>query len=264
VPQDTAPDIAGYEANCPELVTFAGTPTCGDYRPLGGPAGRNEPGDLTGTVYGSDRTGGSISALARDASDHGTLWAATSTGRVFVTHNADAVDPADVVWHRVDSSTAGGSPTRVPTGIYVDPANADRAWISYAGYDAATPTTPGHVFEVSTSGTAPGSGTFVNLHVEAGLAAFPTASGDGDLPVSDVVRDDATDTLYASTDFGVVMGAADGGAGWQVTPGMPRVAVTHLEAQPSSRIGACAGATTCPHELYAATTEGIWQLGLGS
>ena len=42
-----------------------------DYRPLGGPmcvgaaACLNTPGDLTGTVYGSDRTGGSMSFMAR-------------------------------------------------------------------------------------------------------------------------------------------------------------------------------------------------------
>ena len=107
---------------------------CGDYRPLGGPycdglastptipSCINQPGDLTGTVYGSDRTGGSISWLARDSADHGTLWAATSAGR----HLRDAQrampsDPATVTWHRIDSSTRN-SPTRFPSGIYVDPA----------------------------------------------------------------------------------------------------------------------------------------------
>src|SRR5213076_1580740 len=37
VPQDTTPDIAGYEANCPEFVTGGDQQGCGDYRPLGGP-----------------------------------------------------------------------------------------------------------------------------------------------------------------------------------------------------------------------------------
>ena len=37
VPQDTTPNIAGYEANCPEFVTSGAQPGCGDYRPLGGP-----------------------------------------------------------------------------------------------------------------------------------------------------------------------------------------------------------------------------------
>ena len=52
-----------------------------------------------------------------------------------------------------------------------------------------------------------GSGTFTNLNVESsGTSNFPTPFSDGDLPVSDVVRDDANQTLYVSTDFGVLVG----------------------------------------------------------
>ena len=104
VPQDTTPDIAFYEANCPEFVTGGNDPHCGDYQPLGGPQGANTNGDLTGTVYGSDRTGGSMSFIARGGKDHGTIWAATSAGRIFATHNGDAADPAAVIWHRIDNA----------------------------------------------------------------------------------------------------------------------------------------------------------------
>jgi hypothetical protein len=275
VPQDTTPNIAGYEANCPEFVTSGAQAGCGDYRPLGGPfcdglastpdpSCINQPGDLTGTVYGADRTGGSLSWLARDGADHGTLWAATSAGRIFVTHNADASDPAAVTWHRIDSSTSGNSPTRFPSGIYVDPADSGHAWISYSGYNAVTPTTPGHLFDVHENGTVtPGSGTFTNLNVESGTSAFPTPTNDGDLPVSDIVRDDATHTLYASTDFGVLRGDNDG-ADWHVTSGMPRYEVMHLEIQPSSRVATCAGGGSCKRVLYAAThSQGIWKMSLG-
>jgi hypothetical protein len=251
---------------------------CGDYQPLGGPycdgivppttdpptpdpipACTNKPGDLTGTVYGSDRTGGSISWLARDGADHGTLWATTSAGRIFVTHNADATDPATVSWHRIDNSTF---PTRFPSGIYVDPADSSHAWISYSGYNAVTPTRPGHVFDVHEGPAATrGSGTFTDLNVESGSSAYPTPFGDGDLPVSDIVRDDATHTLYASTDFGVLRGDDDGTGGWHVTAGMPRYEIMHLEMQPSSRVATCVG---CPRVLYAAThSQGIWKLDLG-
>ena len=195
VPQDTTPNIAYYEANCQEFITSGASPNCGDYQPLGGPQGSNTAGDLTGTVYGTDRTGGSMSWLTRDKSDHGTLWAATSAGRIFVTHNADATDPATVTWHRIDNSLAGNSPTRFPSGIYVDPANSSHAWISYSGYNASTPTKPGHVFDVREGGATPGSGVFTNLNVEGGTSTFPTPDSSGDLPVSDVVRDDATHTL---------------------------------------------------------------------
>src|SRR5207237_5201002 len=186
-PQDKNPNIAFYEANCPEFTTSGAQAGCGDYQPLGGPKGSNNPGDLTGTVYGSDRTGGSMSWLARDGADHGTLWAATSAGRIFVTHNANAPDPAAVTWHRIDNAT---SPTRFPSAIYVDPADVGHAWVTYSGYNAATPTTPGHVFDVRENGSTSGSGIFANLNVEAGTATYPTPTNDGDLPVSDVVRDD--------------------------------------------------------------------------
>jgi hypothetical protein len=252
VPQDKTPNIAFYEANCPEFVTSGAQPGCGDYQPMGG--------DLTSATYGADRTGGSVSWLARDSADHGTLWASTSAGRIFVTYNADAVDPATVVWHRIDNAS---SPTRFPSGIYTDPADTGHAWVSYSGYNAATPGTPGHVFDVRENGTTPGSGIFTNLNVEAGTAAYPTPTSNGDLPVSDVVRDDSTHTLYVSTDFGVLRGDNDGTGGWHVTAGMPRYEVMHLEIQPSSRVATCTPGAQCKEVLYAAThSQGIWVMRL--
>jgi hypothetical protein len=227
-----------------------------------GDACNNAPGDLTGTVYGADRTGGSASFLARSGADHGTLWAATSAGRIFVTHNADASDPEAVLWHRIDNAS---SPTRFPSAIYVDPADAGHGWVTYSGYNAATPTTPGHVFEARENGTAPGSGIFTNLNVEAGgTSSYPTPFSDGDLPVSDVVRDDATHTLYVSTDFGVLVGRDDGHSGWHTTAGMPRYEVMHLEIQPSNRVPTCVGTPNCPRLIYAAThSQGVWRMKLG-
>jgi hypothetical protein len=253
------PDIANYEANCPEFTSF-GQLGCGDFQPLG-EQGSTKQGDLTGTQYGQDRTGGSISWLARNKADHGTLWATTSAGRVFVTHNADASDPATVSWHRIDNAT---SPTRFPSSIYPDPANLNHAWVTYSGYNAVTPTTPGHVFEVSENGSAKGSGVFTNLNVEAGTAAFPTPTDTGDLPVNDIVRDDAGTNLYVATDFGVLVGINDGKGGWSVTPGLPRFEITHLEIEPSARVPTCVGAPNCPNLIYAAThSQGIWKLPLG-
>jgi len=262
VPQNTTPDIANYEANCPELTSFEG-PGCGDFQPLGGPLGSNNPGDLTGTVYGSDRTGGAISWIARNKADHGTLWATTSAGRVFVTHSADASDPATVAWHRIDNAT---SPTRFPSSIYPDPTNVNHAWVTYSGYNAVTPTIPGHVFDVLEGGASPGSGTFTNLNVERGTAAFPTPTGTGDLPVNDIVRDDARKNLYVATDFGVLVGNNDGKGAWSVTPGLPRFEITHLEIEPSARVPTCVGTGKkgCPNLIYAAThSQGMWKLPLG-
>jgi hypothetical protein len=276
VPQDKSPDIATYEANCQEFTVSGAQQGCGDYRPLGGPycdgltgtptipSCANAANDLTGSAYGGDRAGGSVSWISRTAADHGTVWASTSAGRVFVSHNADASDPATVTWHRIDNSASGGSPTRYPSGIYVDPDDSGHAWIAYSGYNANTAGTPGHVFEVreGNPGVA-GSGTFTNLNVEAGTSTFPTPTNDGDLPVADVVRDDANHVLYAATDFGVLKGLNDGKGGWFVTEGMPRYEVMHLEVQPSSRAATCATGKKCKPVLYAAThSQGIWKLKL--
>jgi hypothetical protein len=260
VPQQTTPDIAYYEANCPEFVTGGATPTCGDYQKLGPPAA-DSAGDLTGAFYGADRSGGSMSFMARSGADHGTMWAATSAGRIFVSHNVNASDPAAVTWHRIDNPT---SPTRFPSGIYIDPADSGHAWVTYSGYNAATPTTMGHVFEVAENGGAAGTGVFTNLNVESGTSAYPTPFSDGDLPVSDVVRDDASHTLYVGTDFGVLRGANDGHSGWHTMEGMPRYEIMHLEIQPSNRVPTCMGHGHCDHILYAAThSQGIWRLRLG-
>jgi hypothetical protein len=271
-PQPTTPDIAFMESHCPEFVTGSTTLGCGDYRPMGGPycdglastptipSCINQPGDLAGSFYGTDRQGLVVSWVARSGSDHGTLWAVTGAGRIFVTHEADASDPSTITWHRIDNPS---SPTRYPSGIYVDPNNPRHAWISYSGYNAVTPTTPGHVFSVTEGpGTAPGNGTFVNLNVESGTSAFPTPTGVGDLPVTDIVRDDLTHTLYVATDFGVLAGPNDG-ASWHLTRGMPRYEITHLEIQPSNRVPTCVGTHHCERVLYAAThSQGIWRMKL--
>lgn len=271
-PQPTTPNIAFMEANCPEFVTPANLLGCGDYRPMGGPYcdGLNstttipscidQPGDLAGAFYGADRQGLVVSWVARNGADHGTVWAATGAGRLFVTHNGDASDPSTIEWHRVDNAS---SPTRYISAIYPDPANLSHAWIAYSGFNASTPTTPGHVFSV-TEQPAPGTATFVNLNVEGGTSSFPTPTGVGDLPVSDIVRDDKTHTLYVGTDFGVLAGPHDGAGGWHTMKGMPRYEITHLEIQPSSRVPTCTGVEPCKRVLYAAThSQGIWKLNLG-
>ena len=221
-----------FRAECNEWFgTF--TVPCGDWEPLGipGAAGR-----LTGAAYGADRTVGFVAAVERAASDNSTLWAATQGGRVFISKNADADAPAAVVFTRLDS-LATNDPNRFISGIHIDPSNPNRAWISYTGFDAATPATPGHVFQV-TYNPAAGTATWVNVSADL-----------GDLPVTDVARDDATGDLYAATDFGVFRLTA---GGWvAAAPGMPNVEVAGLTIVPSAR------------KLYAATHGlSVWVLNL--
>jgi hypothetical protein len=231
-----AMSLAEFREKCNEWFgTFPPGTVCGDWQPLGipGVAGR-----LTGTAYGADRTGGFVAAVERATGDATTLWAATQTGRVFISKNVDAEPVTAVTFVRLDS-LATNDPNRFVSGIHVDAANPNRAWISYSGFDASTPTTPGHVFEV----------TYNPL---AGTATWVDVSHDfGDIPATDVARDDDTGDLYAATDFGVFVLAA-GSTDWQVAaPGMPNVEVAGLTIVPSAR------------KLYAAT-HGLsaWLLNL--
>jgi hypothetical protein len=222
--------------------------TCGDWAELG-------PTRLTAADWGN-RAGGNVPAIERTTADTSTAWAATSTGRLFITQNVDAepvvkrtprIPPDDpymqrvatsVAWTRLDDDTTV-DPNRFVSSIHVDPANANHAWISYSGYNANTPAAPGHIFEV-TYNPATLTSTWVNHDYNW-----------GDLPVNDLVRDDVTGDLYAATDFGVLRLPA-GTTSWvNAAPGLPNVESTSLEIVASERI------------LYNATHgRSTWRLNL--
>jgi hypothetical protein len=246
--QDNGGDKATLEANCPEFTTFGGTQGCGDFAPLGDPSGKGGPGtsgDLTSTLYGSDRAGGYVVAVARTTTDHSTLWAATGTGRVFISQNADAAAPS-VTYRRIDSTSAA-APSRFVSGITVDPTNANRAWLTYSGYNANTPTTPGHVFQVDYN---PATHNATWTDIDNGTGPI------GDLPVTGIARDSTTGTLYVSTDFTVLTdtpgktGTFDGN--WRpAASGLPQVEVAGVTLDQKTRT------------LYAATHgRSIWMLSL--
>lgn len=239
--QDWGGDRAFLEAHCPEFTTFAGQPECGDFVQLG-PVGAR---DLTApnavdpsVVFGTDRRLGAVSWMARAPQNTGTLWASTTAGRLFITDGAN--DPASTVhWFRLDKGAAN-SPGRVITNVYVDPENANRAWVSYSGYNINTPATPGHVFEVTRNPTT-NTATWVDRSYNL-----------DDLPATAIVRDDLTGDLYVGTDFAVLR-LAKGATRWTPTGGMPMVEVAGLTIVSSSRV------------LYAATHGlGAWVLDLGT
>ncbi|HVU77276.1 MAG TPA: Arc family DNA-binding protein [Gaiellaceae bacterium] len=244
--QDDGGEKTYLEANCPEFTVSFQQPGCGDFVALGDPSGNggpDTPGDLTSASYG-DREGGFVVAMARTTADRSTMWAATATGRVFVTKNVDAPSSGDVTFTRIDNAS---SPNRFVSGITIDPKNANRAWITYTGYNANTPTTPGHVFQVDYNATTH-TATWTDIDNGSGPI--------GDLPVTGIARDDATGTLYVSTDFTVLAdtaspnGTYDGN--WRpAANGLPLVEVAGVSIDPKSRT------------LYAATHgRGIWQLQL--
>ena len=233
--QDWGGDQAFLEANCPEFTTSGDDPDCGDFVRIG-PAGAT---DLTAATLGT-RAGGNVAAIERTTGDTGTLWAATTTGRVFISKNADAA-AASVTWTRLDT-LAANDPGRFVSSIYVDPANGNRAWISYSGYNVNTPGLPGHVFEVRYDPNA-GTATWTNLDGDSGPL--------GDLPVTDLVRDDVSGDLYAATDFGVAM-LPSGATTWvNASAGLPTVVVSGLTIVPQERV------------IYAATHgRSAWRMRL--
>ena len=237
--QDWGGSQAFLEANCPEFFTSAAQPGCGDFVRLGGPAGSSTAGSFIGTFYGGDRTGGAVNVIARTTSNTNVAWGASSAGRVFISTNVDTNPATSVIWNRLDADTgASKDPTRVPTGIAIDPFNNFHAWVSYSGYNFNTPSQPGHVFSVTWTG--------------AGTATWTDISNNlPDLPYTSIVEDPVTGDLYVSCDF-IVFRLASGQAVWDVAGlGLPFVEVPHLTIVPGARV------------IYAATHGlGGWLMSL--
>jgi hypothetical protein len=160
-------------------------------------------------------------------SDKAVVWAATSAGRIFITTNAGAANAASIVWRRIDQ-TSEVDPPRYPSDIYVDPSDPYHAYISYSGYNAVTPATPGHVFEVRFNPST-SVATFTNLD-----GSGPHAIGD--LPVATIERDEKKGTLYAGTDFGLI-NRVRRQTGWtEAKPGLPVTPVPNLAIDQDNRV----------------------------
>jgi hypothetical protein len=176
--------------------------------------------------WGDDRSGGHVSMNEPAPSDGNVVWATTSAGRVFVTTNGLAANPATIAWHRIDSSSTV-DPQRYPTDIYIDNADPYHAYISYSGYNQATPLTPGHVFEVRYD-PATFTATFTSLDGTGNKAL-------GDLPVGTIEFDQKKGTLYAGTDFGLV--SNKGNDEWkEAHPGLPTTTIPYLDIDQANRV----------------------------
>ena len=226
--QDNGGDRTYLETHCNEFFGDF-TVQCGDWVPLGGST-------LTGAAFGTDKGGSYVVAIARAPSAGSPLWVATRRGRLFLSMNADGSAAAST-FSRLDTPA---QPTRFISGIAVDPLNPLHAFVSFSGYDAYTPTTPGHVFEVLVN---PVSGAASWTDRSAGL---------GDQPITGVAFDARNGRLYAATDFGVAVLPRNATAWLTSAVGrLPPVAVYGLTIDSGSRV------------LYAATHgRGIWRLDL--
>jgi hypothetical protein len=211
---------------------------CDDFKPLGDPS---PAGRLTGTTYGLDKRGLYVSVNQRAESDSNTLWAATGGGRIFVSKNANDPNPAAVTFDRIDNDpTAGATPPRYPTDIFVDRKDPNHAWITYSGYNAKTPTAPGHVFEVY---YVPGASRFI-------LRDGNNRNNNyGDIPANSIIQTDRG-TVYVGTDYGVVVREPNNDNVWKMAPaGMPNIDTPDLIYIPDRDV------------VIAATHgQGAWQL----
>jgi len=242
--QDWAGSQAFLEANCPEFTTSGANPACGDFVRIGPAGATNLTASATTPDYrGTSRIGGNVGAFARTTKDTGTLWVATTTGRVFISKNAD-VAAGSVTFTRLDSLPgATASPGRFISGIVIDQTNSNHAWISYSSYSSLTPSQPGHVFSVTYN---------PNANAGAGDATWTTLDGGtgpmGDLPVTALARSKRGD-LFAGTDFGVLR-LPSGSTTWVVAgTGLPAVEVAGLTMANGSQV------------LYAATHgRSVWSL----
>src|SRR5207302_2148514 len=140
---DGGPSQAYLDQHCNEF-TGDFTVQCGDWEFLDGAT-------LTSATRGN-RSGGAVGWISRTTGDTSTLWAATTTGRLFVSKNADMTPASSVVFNRIDN-TDPNSPNRAISSISIDPTNSNRAYVSYLSFNArfanAVPSIhPGHVFRV--------------------------------------------------------------------------------------------------------------------
>jgi hypothetical protein len=230
--KDDGGDQAFLESHClspggvPQY-TVPDDPPCGDFEPIGA--------DLT-TSAGS-KGGSYLAAVERAPGDTSTLWVGGRRGRLYVSKNADDAKVEKVAFDRIDTDA---QPNRFVSGIAIDPADANHAYVSFSGYDAATPSAPGHVFDV---------------HYDPATSSATWTSLDADLPdtpITDIAYDDMTGDLYVGTDYTVLGrpgGAPAGGAG---APGGAPGAVTNTVLRVDGRA------------LYATTYgRAVWRLALG-
>ncbi|MEO5711285.1 MAG: hypothetical protein ABIQ59_15865 [Nocardioidaceae bacterium] len=224
---DNGGDRPFLDQYCNELTGDYGNrpKACGDWQKLGGAAGDLSGGNRANYVV----------AVERAQSNDNTMWAATRLGGLFISANANAADPNAVTYQRIDQNL--GLPKRFVSGIAIDPANPNHAFVSYSGYSAYSP--GGHVYEVTVDSKT-GQGTAKDLSANL-----------GDQPVTDVVWVPRTQSLFVSTDFGVLASTRTS-PNWVATPGLPRVAVYGLTLDEKGK------------RLFAATHgRSVWQLRAG-
>ena len=173
--------------------------------------------DLTSGCTGTAPNGArncTISAIGVGGGQ--AVYTGSLDGLVYI--STDAQVNNNPSWTRLDNGKLPGRPV---TQFAVDPSNYRIAYAAYAGFNAASPSRPGHVFK-----TTDGGQSWTNI------------SGNlPDSPVNSVILDPSyANTLYVGTDVGP-FATFDGGVHWSALgTAFPIVSIWQLDLDPSHRL----------------------------
>ena len=187
-------------------------------------------GDLTSGCSGAAPNGARgcvISAIGPTAGSP-AVYVGALDGYINLSTDATAAAP---VWERVDKAPL---PARPVTSFAVDNSNYRVAYAAFAGFSAATPATPGHVFKTT----------------DAGATWTDISSNLPDIPVNSIIQDAGhAGTLYVGTDIGPLMTTDDGASWLPMGAGFPVVAIWQLNLNTATR------------QIVAGTHgRGVWKL----
>ncbi|MBI5878623.1 MAG: CHRD domain-containing protein [Chloroflexi bacterium] len=168
-------------------------------------------GDLTSGCTGTAPNGARgcyISAFGKSAGAN-ALYVGTDEGWIWLSTNSTAGTPT---WTRLDQ-VGVSTPNRPIASIAVDASNYRVAYVGFNGFNAATPSQPGHIFKTTNAGQ---SWTDISNNLP-------------DIPVNSVVLDPADpQTIYIGTDIGPYV-TTNGGSLWSpLGSGFPVVAIWQL------------------------------------
>ena len=173
--------------------------------------------DLTSGCTGTAPNGARGCVLSAFGASAGAsaLYVGTLEGMIWLSNDATAASPT---WTRID--TNGSLPLRPVAAFAVDSSNYRIAYVAFNGFNAATPSRPGHVFKTANAGQ-----TWTDI-----------SSNLPDVPVNSIVLDPSNpNTLYAGTDVGPMV-TSNGGASWSpLGTGFPIVTVWQLALNPYTR-----------------------------
>jgi uncharacterized repeat protein (TIGR01451 family) len=174
--------------------------------------------DLTSGCTGSAANGGRACVISALGVSEGGTGGYAGTEEGWVWHADDMLSSSgNADWVRSDPSGTV-LPGRPVASFAVDRSNWRTAFVSFAGYNAATPGHSGHVFKTTDGGQS-----------------WTDASGNlPDNPVNSIVLDPSDpNTLYAGSDVGAFV-THDGGADWApIGSGLPRVQVYQMGYDPA-------------------------------